>query len=173
MNEVLATIGVRRSVRRFTTDPVPVGSVKAILEAARRAPSAGNLQPWLFVVVENRRLKEGLARAAGQSFVASAPLCLAVCAEPERSARVYGQRGRDLYCYQDTAAAVQNALLAAASLGLGACWVGAFDEAVVGETLGLASGLRPVALVPVGYPAPERAGGTTRRDMGEVAVFLP
>ena len=171
MNQVLGTIAARYSVRRFTGDPVPAESVNLILEAGRRAPSAGNLQPWYFVVVGKRGLQEGLARAAGQTFVASAPLCLAVCAEPERSARVYGRRGRDLYCYQDAAAATQNILLAAASLGLGACWVGAFDEDAVREVLHLPARLRPVALVPVGYPAPGQSGGGPRRDMAEVAMF--
>ena len=173
MNEVLAAITARHSVRRFTGDPVPAESVNLILEAARRAPSAGNLQPWFFVVVGNQGLKKGLARAAGQTFVAEAPLCLAVCAEPERSARVYGKRGRELYCYQDAAAATQNILLAAASLGLGACWVGAFDEAAVSEALRLPARLRPVALVAVGYPGPGQACGCSRRDLAEVAGFLP
>jgi nitroreductase len=73
-----------------------------------------------------------------------------VCAEPERSAARYKDRGRDLYCYQDTAAAVENLLVAAEMLGYGACWVGAFDEEVARKALEIPKHLRPVAMVPVG-----------------------
>jgi len=172
LNEVLEVLTARHSVRAFRPDPVPAGDVNLMLEAAVRAPSAGNRQPWFFVAVESRRVREGLARAAGQTFVASAPVCLVVCAEPERSAGVYGERGRRLYCYQDTAAATQNILLAATSLGLGACWVGAFDEDAVSRLLELPACFRPVALVPVGYPAGKQSCHCSRRDLAAVARFL-
>jgi len=172
MNDIIAAILARRSVRRFTADPVPEESVNLMLEAARHAPTAGNREPWFFLVVRNREIKEALARAAGQPFVASAPVCLVVCVEPERSALVYGRRGRNLYCYQDVAAATENILLAAVGLGLGACWVGAFDAAAASQALQLSPGLHPVALVPVGRPA-GIPSGYTRRPLDEVVRFLP
>jgi nitroreductase len=82
-----------------------------------------------------------------------APINLVVCANQERSARRYGDRGRTLYSVLDAAAAVENILLAAHSLGLGACWVGAFDAEKVSLALKLPKALRPVAIIPVGYPA--------------------
>lgn len=162
----------RRSVRRF--DPardVPREVVSRLLEAARWAPSAGNAQPWMFVVVRSKELKEGLVQAAlGQRFLAQAPLVIVVCADLARAREAYGSRGETLYCLQDTAAAVQNILLAAAEQGLGTCWVGAFDESEVARLLGLPPGLRPVALVPVGYPA-ETPAPRPRRPLSEIVEY--
>jgi nitroreductase len=150
----------RRSIRRFRTEPLPEGTAERLLEAAKAAPSAGNLQARDFFVITDGALKAQLVEAAlRQQFVAQAPLAIVVCANFQRIAR-YGERGSDLYCLQDAAAAVQNMLLTAVDLGLGACWVGAFDESEVARTLQLPSYLRPVAIVPVGWPneAPEPPG---------------
>jgi nitroreductase len=96
-----------------------------------------------------------LAKAAyGQRFVAEAGVVFVVCADPEQSAARYGERGRDLYCYQDTAAAVENLLIVANMLGYGACWVGAFDEKKARRALSVPGHLRPVAIVPVGPARP-------------------
>lgn len=167
-------IEARRSVRWFDTQQdVPQQLVKQMLRAAIRAPSAGNRQPWHFVVVRRPEVKEELAIAAwGQSFVAQAPLVIVVCAEPERSASRYGRRGVELYCLQDTAAATEHILLAATALGLGSCWVGAFDEGEAARALNLPAGLRPVALIPVGYPAQEAGGRTSRRPIQEVVEAI-
>ena len=109
-------------------------------------------------------LKARLAAAAHQEFVAEAPVVIVVCAVPGESARRYGERGRSLYSLQDTAAATQNILLAAAELGLGSCWVGAFEERAAATALGLPPAWRPVALVPVGHPL-ETAAARERRPM--------
>jgi nitroreductase len=162
----------RFSCRTFTADPVPHDVLEELLEAAIWAPNGGNVQPWRFVVVRDQQTKEALAAAAlRQRFVADAPVVVVVCALPEVSARVYGQRGRDLYCLQDTAAATENLLLAATRLGLGTCWVGAFNERAAARALRLAADWRPVALVPVGVPAtsPPRR---TRLPLSEVVVWL-
>ena len=141
----------RHSARDFLKKPVEPEHVDVLMEALRWAPSAGNMQPWFFYVVTNEEVKSGLAAAAyGQRFVAEAALVFVVCAEPERSAATYGSRGRDLYCYQDTAAAVENLLVVANMLGYGACWVGAFDEKAARKVLDIPKHLRPVAIVPVG-----------------------
>ena len=146
----------RFSCRSYRPDPIPREVLTELLEAARWAPNAGNLEPWRFVVVLDEFRRGALARSAyGQGFVAAAPAVVVVCAVPEESARFYGPRGRELYCLQDTAAAVENLLLAATESGLGTCWVGAFQEAAVARDLDLQPGWRPVALVTVGYPAEE------------------
>jgi nitroreductase len=140
--------------RRFKPDRLTEEQIASLLEAARWAPSAGNMQPWRFVLVGAPEIKLGLAQAAfGQEHLTQAPIVIAVCAVPEESERRYGRRGRDLYCLQDTAAATQNLLLAAATMGLGACWVGAFDEALAAKALRVPATWRVVALVPVGRPA--------------------
>ncbi len=170
---VMEAITSRCSVRRFRPDAVPDEAVRRLIEAARRAPSAGNIQPWHFYVVKDEAKRGQLARAAlGQRFVAEAPLCLVVCAEPAASARVYRERGAQLYCLQDTAAAVQNILLAALELGLGTCWVGAFDEEQVRRVLGIPQERRAVALIPVGYPAAETGRPTSRKEVEEICTWV-
>lgn len=169
--DVMDAIKERSSIRKFKPDPVPQATVGRLLEAAQLAPSAGNLQPWLFVVVLNEDLRRKLAKAAGQPFIAGAPVCIVVCVEPERSASQYGRRGRELYCIQDTAAAIENILLAATGYGLGACWVGAFDEEETARILELEPGFRPVALVPIGYPDQERRA-VPRRPLDEVVRII-
>lgn len=150
--DFLSLVERRFSVRSYKDDPIPESVITKILDSARKAPTAGNLQPWKFIVVFNNEIKGELAEAAlGQEFVASAPVSIVVCAEPERSGRIYGDRGRNLYCIQDTAAAVQNILLAAASFQVGSCWVGAFDETAVSKCLDLSPDFRPVAIITLGY----------------------
>lgn len=152
----------RSSVRSFTDRDVPDGTVKRLLQAAVRAPTAGNLQPWRFLVVRDRRVKQALAEAAGgQSFIQRAPVVIVVAADLDASAGVYGSRGEDLYAIQDTAAAVENILLAVVAEGLGACWVGAFGEKGASAALGLGPRTRPLALLPVGHPV--GAGRRTER----------
>jgi nitroreductase len=160
----------RYSCRRFAGTNLSRAELEHILEAAVWAPSAGNLQPWRFIVVTADELKARLAEAAHQNFVAEAPVVIVVCAVPGESARRYGERGRSLYSLQDTAAATQNILLAAAELGLGSCWVGAFEEPAAAKALGLPPAWRPVALVPLGHPL-ETATARERRPIQDVVLF--
>ncbi len=152
--DLFEAIRIRRSTRAFSDEEVPETEVEKLLDAARLAPSAGNIQPWEFVVVREAETKRRLAEAAlDQYFIAEAPVVIVVCADEDRSARGYGSRGVNLYCIQDTAAAIENILLAACALGLGACWVGAFRELEVRRILNVPLGVRPVAIIPVGRPA--------------------
>jgi nitroreductase len=162
----------RRSIRSFRGDPVSEENIEKILIAAQRAPSAGNRQPWHFYVVRNQNLKESLAQAAfDQKFIAQAPVVIVVCADPERSALRYGERGRTLYAIQDTANAGMNIWLTVTELGLATCWIGAFDEAMAAKVLSLPSNLRPVAMFPIGFPA-ESGRITPRRPLQEIVTFL-
>jgi nitroreductase len=170
---MLEVIKGRYSVRRFQPRDVTGDMVNTILDAARWAPTAGNLQPWFFYVVRGKEHREALASLAlNQSFIAQAPVCFVVCAEPDRSSRVYGNRGKNLYSIQDTAAAAQNILLSAAALGLGACWVGAFDEEKVHVYLKMPLHRRPVAIIPVGYPDTDSRKRPGRRGIKEICHFL-
>jgi len=154
--DVFDAIKGRRSIRAFKQDAVPQATITRLLKAACYAPSAGNIQPWQFYVVTNQGKKEALVEAAlGQSFISEAPVVIVVCAQPSLAEKRYGVRGSALYCLQDTAAAVENILLGAYALGLGTCWVGAFDEKRAAGVLSLPADCRPVALIPVGYPAQE------------------
>ena len=163
----------RQSIRSFDpTRHVAPEVVSRLLEAAIRAPSAGNRQPWHFIVVRDRLVRKALAEAAyGQEFVHEAPVVIAVCADAARSASRYGDRGANLYCLQDTAAAIEHILLAGTALGLGTCWVGAFDEASAARALDTAPGLRPIALVPVGYAGSPPPPPPARRPIDEVVSY--
>ena len=117
------------------------------------APSAGNLLSRKFYFIYREDIRKGLVGAAlGQLFIADAPLLIVICAD-KRIADHYGKRGTDLYMLQDSAASVQNLLLAAHEMGLATCWIGAFKEEPVVAALNLPVNLRPIAMVPVGYPA--------------------
>jgi len=169
--DLFEAIESRRSVRAYTDADVSEDYVERLIDAARKAPSAGNIQPWEFVVVRNPNVKRMLASAAlNQTFIEEAPVVIVVCADMERSRRGYGRRGAELYCIQDTAAATENLLLAACALGLGACWVGAFHESGVREALRLPEGVRPVAIIPVGHPA-ERPMQRYRRPLEEIIHY--
>ncbi|MGI5898546.1 MAG: nitroreductase family protein [Christensenellales bacterium] len=162
----------RRSVRKFLDESIAPELIDSLLIAAQAAPSAGNRQPWHFYAISDRELIGRIANESlGQSFAAKAPLMIVVCADAERSAAGYGQRGRELYCLQDTAAAVQNILLCAHDMGLGACWCGAFSEENLAERLDIPAHLRPVAIIPVGHPAHSPAA-RPRRPLSEIVTFI-
>ncbi|MBI5903536.1 MAG: nitroreductase family protein [Deltaproteobacteria bacterium] len=152
--EVMEAIRARRSVRRFLDRPVPREAVETLIEALRWAPSAGNLQSRFFYFVFDAAVRKRVAEASfGQMFISTAPLVAVVCADLHRVSRRYGQRGVELYAVQDAAVAVENMMLEALELGLSSVWVGAFDEAALSAALDLPGRLRPVAVVPIGYPA--------------------
>jgi nitroreductase len=143
----------RRSIRKFTNDPVPADLIKEILNAGMAAPSSGNLQCRHFYVVTNADLKKKIAAAAlDQKFIAESPVVFVICADHKIRAE-YGDRGVSTYVLLDCAAAVQNMLLTAHSLKLGTCWVGAFYEDRVAKILDIPDNYRPMAIVPCGYPA--------------------
>ena len=169
--DVLEAIKGRRSIRAFKSEDVPPEIVEKLIDAARWAPSAGNIQPWEFIIVRNPEIKRNLAKAAlNQSFIEEAPVVIVVCADEIRSSQGYGVRGKTLYCIQDTAAATQNIHLAAYSLGLGTCWVGAFNEEEARKILEIPEGVRPVAIIPVGYPA-EKPPARNRRPLNQIIHY--
>ena len=169
--DILEIIKKRRSIRAFKNMDIPEEIVEKLIEAARWAPSAGNIQPWEFIIVRKPETKRKIAEAAlNQTFIEEAPVIIVVCADYERSAMGYGSRGANLYCIQDTAAAIQNIHLTAVSLGLGTCWVGAFREEPVKKLLKIPNGVRPIAIIPVGYPA-EQPKPRPRRPLNEIVHY--
>ncbi|HDJ04785.1 nitroreductase family protein [Candidatus Bathyarchaeota archaeon] len=169
--DLFEAIESRRSIRAYTGEDVSEDDVRRLIDAARKAPSAGNIQPWEFIVVRKPEIKRKLASAAlNQTFIEEAPVVIVVCADTERSWRGYGSRGAELYCIQDTAAAIENLLLASCALGLGACWVGAFHEEGVRKALEIPEGVRPVAIIPVGHPA-ERPKPRPKRPLEEIIHY--
>jgi nitroreductase len=168
--ELEEAIKGRRSIRAFKPQDVPEETVERLIDAARHAPSAGNIQPWEFVIARKPETKKKLAQAAHQAFIEEAPVVIVVCADENRSSMGYGVRGETLYCIQDTAAATQNILLTAYSLGLGTCWIGTFIESEAKKALRTPDGIRPVAMIPVGYPnrIPSQRG---RRSLSQIIHY--
>jgi nitroreductase len=162
----------RRSIRRYGSRPVEAADLTRILDAANRAPSAGNLQAYAILVVRKLETKRALVRAAlDQDFLAQAPVVLAFFALPSLSSAKYRERGVDLYAMQDATIACAYAQLAATALGLGTVWVGAFDDASVKRILQVEADWRPAALLPIGY-SDEAPGPTARRRLEELAREL-
>ncbi|MCG3217726.1 MAG: nitroreductase family protein [Candidatus Heimdallarchaeota archaeon] len=160
----------RRSVRKYADTTVEKEKLLDLLEAARWAPSAGNKQPLEIIVVDDNDTKNLLVEAAlGQKFIADAPYVLVICANVERTSSRYGERGSSLYCLQDTAASIQNILLLTTAHGLSSCWIGAFDEQKVKDVCSIPDFVRPIALIPVAYPASlEEKRAPPRRELKEI-----
>jgi nitroreductase len=172
MWDFFETVRHRHSVRKYHPDmPVEREKLHAILEMACAAPSAGDLQAYRVFAVQQQERREALRRAADdQAFVSEAPVCLVFCADPERSASRFGERGRRLYATQDATIAAAYAQLAVVAAGLASTWVGYFEEDKVAQALGTDPGLIPVAMLSVGYPA-ELPEPTTRRRMDEIVSW--
>ncbi len=169
--EIFEAVRGRRSIRRFQRTSIPENLLGTLEESLREAPSAGNLQSRRFYFVFREDTRKQLADAAfGQEFIAEAPLSVVCCADL-KLASPYGERGRSLYCLQDVAASIQNLLLVAHSLGLGTVWVGAFHERETSKILSLSDHLRPVAIIPVGYPD-EKPGRPQKVPREESIVYI-
>ncbi len=168
---VLDTIKRRRSIRDFESRDIPDRMIESLTDAIRWAPSAGNLQSRRFYFVFDPEVKKKLARAAlNQNFIARAPLVVVACLD-RRIALRYGDRGVNLYAIQDVSASIMNMMLAAEELGLGSVWVGAFNEFEVFEILAMPDHLRPVALVPVGFPS-RKPGPSSRLAREEMITVI-
>ena len=150
--EVFEAIRTRRSIRKYKDKPVPFDDIVTIMQAGKYAPSAGNLQNWKFIHVKTDEKREAIAKACmGQDWMEQAPVFIVVIAEPEKAERYYGTRGARLYTIQGCAAAIENMLLTAHSLGLGSCWVGAFDEDEIWSILSLPEEKTVQAVITIGY----------------------
>jgi nitroreductase len=151
--EFIEIIQKRRSIREYRNEPILPDLVARILNAANLAPSAGNLQAFDIYIVESLEKRRELAAAAnGQDFIVASPISLVFCANPVRNQWRYKARGENLYSTQDATIACTYAMLAATELGIGTVWVGAFSDNAVLEVLGNPQGLKPVAILPLGYP---------------------
>jgi nitroreductase len=149
MNELFKK---RKSVRSFSDKLFEKKLLEEILETANSAPSAGDLKAREIIIVTDSELKKRISEAAyDQKQVIEAPTLLIFVALPEKSAKKYADRGRDLYATQDATLAAGFAWLEAVDLGLSASWVGGFDEKEVQKILNLSRNQKPIAILPIGY----------------------
>lgn len=150
--DVLEAIKGRRSVRSYKKDPVPSELVEKVLDAARWAPTGGNIQPWRFIVVKDRVLLD-LLKKVSPGYLGDAPLAIVICSDRDYAYRVGGQLAKDYLTITDCSMAAANITLAAYALGLGTCVVKSFSHTAVKELLNIPSGVEPELIVVVGYPS--------------------
>ena len=163
--DAIQAILTRRSIRKYTPETVPDELIDEILHAAMAAPSAGNGQPWHFMVIRDRQLLDEIPHLHPYAeMVHSASVVILVCGQT-------GQEKHPGFWVQDCSAATQNTLLAAHALGLGAVWVGVFprEERVKGlkQLLGIPEEITPLSLIPIGYPA-ESKSPSNRYDSSRI-----
>ncbi len=156
MNRALDVIFARRSIRKFTSQPVGESEITHMLQAGMAAPSANNFQPWHFVVVTERSVLDALATAHPYGkMLFEAPLAIAVCGDPEVS---------DAYWIQDCSAATQNILLAATALGIGSVWLGCTPRPQrvksVLDILCIPEKYPVLSLIALGYPDEQKSPDT-------------
>jgi nitroreductase len=169
--ETLDCISSRRSIRAFQERKVSPEIIGQILEAANASPSAGNLQDTKIVIVQDEEGRNAIAEACvEQHWIAEAPVVLVLGVDPTEEERMYGDRGKDVYLKHNSAAMAENILLAAHSLGLGACWVGAFAEDMLRNALNMGEDVMPQVVIPIGY-ADEQPKKLDRLDIDQIMFF--
>lgn len=147
---LIDTIRLRRSVRKFDTRSVEKEKLGQILEAARLAPSACNIQPWHLVVLEGADQVGSLKNTYTHAWFLAAPIVIVVCVD---TSVAWKRNDGKTYAAVDAAIIMDHIILAATELGLGSCWIGAFNEMQARVALKLPTQIEPVALTPLGYPA--------------------
>jgi len=165
--DVFTAISQRSSVRAYKDTDVEEDNLKKILEAARLSPSASNRQEWKFIVVKNKETKKKLANAAfGQSFIGEAPIVIVACATESKSIMACGQPAYTV----DVSIACAFMILQAHELGLGTCWIGAFNEDEVKKILKVPEKVRVVAMTPLGYPD-QPPSQKFRKSLDQIVCF--
>jgi nitroreductase len=157
--DAIEALRTRRSIRVYQEKEVPRELIEEIIDAARLAPTANNIQPWEFVVVTDAGMRRKIADLTDYGkFIAQAGACVAVFSKDVN------------HCLEDGSAATENILVAAHALGLGTCWVAGYEKPhakPIGDLLGVPGGHLLIALIALGYPAAEgKARG--KRELAEV-----
>jgi nitroreductase len=157
---IFDTIKDRRSVRTYKGERIPKDKLEKLLEAARLAPSAGNGQSWKFIVIESEQIKNQLVAASNnQAFVGTASHIIAGIGDPDKK-----------WHQVDLAIALEHIVLGAVELGLGTCWIGAFNENEVNKILKIPQNKKIVALLTVGIPA-ESPTARPRKTLEEIVTY--
>jgi nitroreductase len=161
----------RFSVRAYKSKKVEEHVLKQVLEAARIAPSAVNYQPWRFIVLTGEKQREAVCSTYGGQWIKSAPVIIAACGDHSVSwKRGDGKDHLDI----DVAIAIDHLTLAAAEIGLGTCWVCAFDAQTCKRILGLPDPFEVIALIPLGYPDAQGDAGrfdTARKSLNDIVYW--
>ena len=165
--EFLELIKKRYSVRAYSAKPVEDAKLQAVLEAANLAPTAANRQPFQIIVINTKGREEELKRIYGRDWFVQPPIVICVCA---LSSQAWSRMDGKNYSDVDTTIAMDHLILAAADLGLGTCWIAAFDPQAASEILRLPDEVEPIAFTPLGYPADELKA-KKRKDISELVRY--
>jgi nitroreductase len=154
-------------VRSYQSKPVEDEKLKAVLDAARLAPTAVNKQPFNLIVIKTEGKKEELKLIYHADWFSEAPIIICACAIPPEA---WSRRDGKNYVDVDTTIAMDHIILAATDLGLGTCWIAAFDPQAAREVLQLPEGVEPLVFTPLGYPADE-PGTKNRKGLNELVRY--
>ncbi|WXG41049.1 MAG: nitroreductase family protein [Candidatus Freyarchaeum deiterrae] len=157
----------RYSVRKFQTTPVEDEKLQQVLDAARLAPSAVNLQPFQFIAVHTAGREQELRRICKADYFFKAPVVICACGIPSKAWTRWDDKN---YCEVDVAIAMDHLILAATELGLGTCWIATFDTSAAREVLRLPEGVEPIVFTPLGYPA-DKPGAKKRKNLSELVRY--
>lgn len=162
----------RKMIREYEADTqIPNETISKLIKNAHTAPSAGHTQVQEFIIVKDWSIKRRLRKAAvNQDYVEKAPVLIVVCSNTSRSVGRYGNRGKEFYSITDGAFASILILLTAVNEGVGACFVGAFEDSKVSEILGLPKDVKPIGIICIGHPA-ERPGRFERIDINALVHY--
>ncbi len=164
--QFMELVGERYSCRNYDADaPLDADTVRAIVDAARLAPSATNRQPWTFVAVTDTDTRAAILAKSRPAFL-NAPVILVACGHHADSWH-RPTDGKD-HTDVDLSIAIEHICLAAASLGVGSCWVCSFDVDATRKALGLPDDVEPVALIPLGYPADSAVPAKNRKTLDDI-----
>jgi len=180
--ETLEAIRTRRSVRKFSSQPVEPEKLEKVLEAVQQAPSWSNLQCWSLVVISNQEVREKISELSfvesffstygyktnpAQKALAQAPIVIVACADSSKSGNLHEQP----YYMADMGIATENLMLAAHDQGLGTVFVGVYEEEQIKTLLKIPAGIKIVGLFPLGYPAGELKNGPPRKSLNEFVHY--
>jgi nitroreductase len=159
----------RYSVRSYRNDSVEDEKLVRVLEAARLAPTAHNSQAFKVVVIRTAGREEELKKIYSRDFFVQAPIVLGIFANPEES---WVRSDGTNYGFVDAAIVADHIILAATALGLGTCWIGAFNSQAARDVVGLGKSFEPVAFTPLGYPGSSDVNAKRRKSLDELVVYL-
>lgn len=165
---VFDAIRKRRSIRKYKETGVEQEKLNTVLEAARLAPSATNKQPWAFIVVTDPHVKEQLRSSYDEEWFIKAPVIIVACAVPKKAWR---RMDGEEYWKVDITIALQNLVLTATELGLGTCWIAAFNEEAAKKALRIPEDVRVVAMTPLGYPDEEKGPVMGRKPLNSIVHY--
>jgi nitroreductase len=166
--EYFDLIQQRYSVRAYKSLPVEEAKLAQVLEAARLAPTGANRQPFQLIVAHVKGREAELQRIYHRQWFVQAPLVICACGIPTQG---WVRPSDGFNCtVVDVSIAMDHLILAAAALGLGTCWIAAFDVAAARQAFGLPGGVEPIALTPLGYPA-DQPGPKERKPLNELVRY--